>query len=165
MEITEELRFLNHYFGPASCPQKGFEDHSISDKPIELLIENLHKKSIEINLTYSEKEVKYNMYYYKRIYGEKTVIIPLLTKFPNEIKVTPITFYLRNENRLELKLSDYNHKTVEPEEDFICGDVGGYSGIICKLSVKENVESSIIDKVKEAIKETYEINFYISDCQ
>ena len=99
MKLTEDIILTKHHYAPAGAP---INRYSISDKPINALIDNLCEKGIEVNSDYSEKEVKYFMRTGKSSSEERVVTVPLLTNFPNE--VTPMTFYLKDGGGLELEL-------------------------------------------------------------
>jgi hypothetical protein len=151
MKLTEEIILTKPHYAPAGAP---INKYLISDKPIDELINNLHKKGIEINSDYSEKEVRYSTKTIDGSFKEKEVIVPLLTKFSGE--TTLIAFYLRNRKGLELELQNYSNIISSPRKGVIGGSVAGNFGISCKISLEGiTIEPSIVNKVKSAIEETY----------
>lgn len=154
MKLVETILLTKHHSAPAgSLPRR----YSISDQPIDKLISNLQEQGIEINPNYSEKEVEYKLQTSKWDFSHRKTIVPLAAEFPND--TTLMVFYLRNGSGLELKICNYDHITQRPPERVIGGTVAGDFGIICELSIEgTTVDLSVIDKIIEAMKKTYESN-------
>lgn len=153
MKIIETLAITTHHHGHVGqridCP-------SIGDTSLDTLIGNLREAGINIDTERSEKKVTYSIYKDGTI-KRMTVTVPYATQFPST--TSPVTLFLRNDNGLELKLSNYKHVTTSPPQGVIGGAYGGVFGIRCRVTIegKTNLSSAstVLNKVKEALAKTY----------
>jgi len=139
MKHIEEIILTKQHYAPFGFP---ITRYSISDNSIDEFVSNLKEQKLEINPDYSEKEVKYYARKGPKSSEERTVTVPLATKFADVVSLTAL--YLRDGRGLELELRDCNHR--------------GESGIICKLTT-EKVDVSVLDKVREAMRRTYDEDY------
>ena len=155
MRTEGTILLTNHHHAPVGCP---INRYLISDKPIDDLIENLHKNGIEISPDYSYKDVRYVKKHGELgdfVCEEKTVTVPLETKFPMD--VTPMVFYLSDGKTLKLEFRNYSNITKSPNKGVVGGSLSGDFGIACSLTLDgTDIDESIVDKVREAMKTTYE---------
>jgi len=151
MNISDTIHLTSSYHGPVGS--QGPKKYSLHYGDVGDLIANLAEQDVEIDLALSEKFVKYSLKD-QHGYKERKVTVPLSTIFPDG--ATDLKYILRNNEKLELTISDYNNRTMGPAPGVIGGSTAGNHGIQCQLKYEaKEVDTTLVDRVKIGLEKTF----------